>query len=66
MSLVGELIGSSEKTFEIQKLKHATHVLNQPNNGIQLLKEGMWSANEEQVLCIIRKNPQKESMLNWL
>ncbi|KAK9760270.1 hypothetical protein K7432_015902 [Basidiobolus ranarum] len=65
MSLVGELIESSEKTFEIQKLKHAIHVLNQPNNGIQLLKEGMWSANEEQVVCIIRKIPPKESMLNW-
>ncbi|KAK9762051.1 hypothetical protein K7432_012565 [Basidiobolus ranarum] len=60
MSLVGELIESNEKTFEIQKLKHAIHVLNQPNNGIQLLKEGMWSANQEQVVCIIRKNSRKE------
>ncbi|KAK9709668.1 hypothetical protein K7432_008876 [Basidiobolus ranarum] len=38
MSLVGELIESNEKPFEIQKLKHVNHmwnVLNQPNNGIQ-------------------------------
>ncbi|ORX77217.1 hypothetical protein K493DRAFT_363415 [Basidiobolus meristosporus CBS 931.73] len=57
MSLVGELIESNDEPFDVRKLQHALNMLHNPQSDIKLGKRaGMWSANEEQVVCIINKN----------
>ncbi|ORX93853.1 hypothetical protein K493DRAFT_353025 [Basidiobolus meristosporus CBS 931.73] len=57
MSLVGELIEANDEPFDLRKLEHALSMVLKPKDGIKIAQGAdMWSANEEQVICIIKKN----------
>jgi hypothetical protein len=61
MSLIGELIPSNNELFNINKLKHALNVLynneiiNITKENKNVIRNGMFKVNQDQVVYIIKK-----------